>query len=765
MSTGTITLRVTGVRSQNPRGIGGAIFTGVPVSATGEVVDAGAYVVVKASGAVLGCTVERGQWWAVSGPVLERHTVVGGVCLVEKQVNAESATLARPSGEQIITFVAGNAAFEGFGTVKTRRLWDKFGARLYDLLDAGDVQTLASAIAIDAAKRLVSAWTLHGQSRTLQWLQAQGFDIKLGRKVLAFFGAEAQARIEEDPYRLLSFMGVWADVDRLARETFGVAANDPRRLQGAIEEACHRIFSKGHTAMFTSDLMDQVRPLLGRPPAGVRWRDVLSAAVTAGRDNGNFVQTPQGLQPLGAFVMERQVAAAIQTRLDVAKPPLLSSGEIDEIIGVVRLEENIELNPEQRSALHFASQHAFLCITGGAGVGKTTVLRSLYRLYKQAGWAVYQVALAGRAAKRMQEATDEPASTIASLLKGLSETTFDGPTVLVIDEASMVDIISMSRLCSMLPDHVRLVLVGDPHQLMPVGPGLVLHCIKQVPGIPLVELKTVKRYGGDIAAAATAIRAGRWPVLSDDETTPVAFLHRRDEEIAETVVDLLALDQVNSQILCAVRKGPAGSTLLNALCQERFAGRASEVRKWNDEFDCVESVGLRLGDKVLCKRNLWAVGLQNGSLGTVVEVENKPRPTHDGGHETSDLALAWIEWDDGERRPLTLEMLEDVELGYAITVHKAQGSQWQRVIVPVTHSQLLDRTLLYTALTRAQTQVLLVGNVAAARAAVLAQPRASERKVALDLHLAGLRASTLMFSAGPSTACTGRCKGRCGVVS
>ena len=312
------------------------------------------------------------------------------------------------------------------------------------------------------------------------------------------------------------------------------------------------------------------------------------------------------------------------------------------------------------------------------------------------------------------------------------------PTVLVLDEASMVDVISMSRICGVLPSHVRLVLVGDPHQLMPVGPGLVLHAMGAVPGVPFVELKTVKRYGGAIAAAAAGIRAGRWPEFSDDETAPVAFLPCRDELIAETVVELMALDRVNSQVLCAVRNGPAGTKGLNALCQERFAAHASEVRKWNDEFDCAEGVGLRLGDTVLCTRNLWAMGLQNGSLGTIVEVEDMPRALHDDAGEVTSYALAWVEWDDGQRRPLTLDMLEDVELGYAITVHKAQGSQWPRIIVPVTQSRLLDRTLLYTALTRAQTQVLLVGDVAAARAAVLAQPRANERKVALDLHLAKL---------------------------
>jgi exodeoxyribonuclease V alpha subunit len=232
-----------------------------------------------------------------------------------------------------------------------------------------------------------------------------------------------------------------------------------------------------------------------------------------------------------------------------------------------------------------------------------------------------------------------------------------------------------------------------------------------------------------------AIRAGQWPEFSGDDTAPVALLHCGDSLIAETVVELLALDRANTHVLCATRSGPAGSKDLNRLCQQRFTADAREELTWNEEFDCTQSVGLRQGDTVLCVRNLWALGLQNGSLGTIAEVERTPQALHDEAGEVTAMALAWVDWDDGQRRALTVDMLEDIELGYAITVHKAQGSQWHRVIIPLTRSRLLDRTLVYTALTRAQTQVLFVGDIDAAREAVLAPPRASERKVALDLAL------------------------------
>lgn len=732
----SVTVRVSSVRSQNPRGFGGAIFTGVPVGADGGVTDAETYIVVRASRETIGTTrVERGQWWSVRGPVEERQFTVNGFLMTERQIEADDAVLARPSGEHIITFLADSPAFEGVGTVKARRLWGTFGERLYDLLDTGASTELSGVLTAEAAQRLVEAWAVQGESRTLQWLQAQGFDARLGRKVLVFFGGDAAQRIEEDPYRLLSFCAGWNEVDRMAIGRFGVEPSDPRRLRGAVEEACYRLFADGHTAMLTTDLMERVGRLLGKPPAGIRWRDQLSTAVSAGLDNGSFVQGPYGLQPLGAMVMERQIAQGVHERLVRVSPPLAPPEAVDQLIADVRATDGVELNEEQRAAIHAASRHEILCITGGAGVGKTTVLKALYRLYDQVGVKVVQVALAGRAAKRMQEATGRSAATIASFLKSYEEGQLDGPAVLVLDEASMVDIITMSRVCAVLPKHVRLVLVGDPHQLMPVGPGLVLHTLSAVPEVPGVELKTVKRYGGAIAAAAADIRAGRWPTLTDDETADVAFLPCAPGLIGDTVTELLALDRANSQVLCALRNGRAGTSLLNQLCRDRFTAGAPEVSVWSDELDCAKLLGLRQGDSVLCTRNMWSLGLQNGSLGTIVEVPEllQPPPECLGGE--ADLPLAWIEWDDGLRRPLTLDMLDDIELGFAVTVHKAQGSQWPRVIVPVTSSRLLDRTMLYTALTRAQRQVLLVGDVDAARFATLAPPRASERKVALDLAL------------------------------
>jgi exodeoxyribonuclease V alpha subunit len=735
--TAPITVRVISVRSQNPRGFGGAIFAGVPVATTGAVTDATSYVVVRASQQVLGwARVEQGQWWCVRGPVIERRTEVNGFQMTEQQIEADEATLARPSGRHIVAYLADK--IDGIGTSKAQRLWDTLGEGLYHALDTADRAALSRVLTPEIADRLVLAWVDEGKSRTLQWLQAHGFNVRLGRKILDFFGDEAAARIEDDPYRLLSFCGEWKKVDRLATEHFGLARNDPRRLQGAVEEACYHHFDIGHTAMLSAALMDYAVHLLGKPPQGVRWRDQTAAALSGGLANGTFVKGHHGLQPLGALVMEKQVANAVAARLSAASGPLTSQEAVDRIINSVHTEDNIKLNEGQQAAIHAAAQYEFLCVTGSAGCGKTTVLRSVYRMYDQVGVKVIQVALAGRAAKRMHETTGRPSSTIAGFLKSVDGAQLQGPTVLVVDEASMVDIISMSRICDVLPRHVRMLLVGDPNQLMPVGPGLVLHALAGASGVPTVELQKVERHAGKIAEAANEIRSGLWPTFTDDETADIAFLPCNSRLIAETVVELLALDRTRSQVLCAVREGPAGVKVANALCQERFTAQAPSVSVWNSEFDCEERLGLRQGDTVLCTRNMWAIGLQNGSLGTVAEVVSASSVPTSNTVDSAEQVVAWVDWDDGSRRALTTDMLDDVDLGYAITVHKAQGSQWPRVIVPVAASKYLDRTLLYTALTRAQSQVLFVGDIEAARAAVSAPPRAAQRKIALDLHLASL---------------------------
>ncbi|NDV13812.1 ATP-dependent DNA helicase [Crenobacter caeni] len=722
MSLPSLTVRVSAIRSQSPQGRGGAIFTGIEVDERGMRQDAKAHLVVKAPHWLLTTAVEVGQLWIITGKVEASTIVVNGYRLTESTLTPEAMELLRPSGEHIVTLLAECDAFAGIGMVKARRLWGHFGHDLYAILDNGDVKRLEEVMTTDAAATLADAWHRWGDTFTLQWLQAKGFPLALGRKVIAYFSPHPAIQIERDPYRLISFAADWATTDRLARDTFGIAENDPRRLVGAVEEALYGAFDAGHTCATRSEVVQRVGRLLGSD-------HIVDRALSEAEAKGCFLRRAGRLHAVGPYVMERGIAESIAQRA-VQPDPLLNRSELAAALTGYQAESGVTLEASQSDALAVANANPIGVITGGAGTGKTTVLRAFFRICAEAGWPVCAMALSGRAARRISEATGHPATTIAGFLASVNAGTLPPRAVVVIDEASMLDLPAAYRLIRHLPETYRFVLVGDPHQLPPVGPGLLLHELAHHDGIPRVELQQVKRYGGKIAEAATAIRRGQWPDLPEDPQAEMAFLPCALNDINDVVLDLLADDPQNVQILCATRTAAAGGVkAINALCAAALHAANEELLRWNAEFEIVQGTGFRVGSPVICLINDWKMNLQNGSLGVIVSVEPPDRDAQPGQR------LGVIRWDDGQQRDLTPDLLPHLELAYAITIHKAQGSQFPRIIVPVRHARLLDRTLLYTAITRAQQQVILVGDVAAARNAVEAPPHASLRQVALGALL------------------------------
>lgn len=720
MNPPSLTVRVSAVRSQSPQGRGGAIFTGIEVDASGARRDAKAHLVVKAPHWLLNTEVEVGQLWRVTGEATPNTIVVNGYKLTESTLTPEAMELLRPSGEHIITLLAEGDAFAGIGMVKARRLWDHFGEELYAVLDAGDLKRLEEVMTADAAASLADAWRLWGDTFTLQWLHSRGFPVALGRKVLDYFGSRAAEKIEEDPYRLISFAADWKTTDALARQAFAVANDDPRRLAGAVEEALYAAFDTGHTCMPQEQFEKRLGCLLGSSDPVL-----IARTLQLGEAAGCFLRRKGRLHALGPYVMEHGTAQAIAER--AARPePLLTRDALAAILDDYQRDAGIRLESSQIEALEVANANRVTVITGGAGTGKTTVLKGWFAVCRAAGWPIFAMALSGRAARRIREATGQESSTIAGFLKRFDPNEAPERAVVVIDETSMVDLPSAYRVIRHFPDAYRFVLVGDPNQLAPVGPGLLLHELAHQKGIPRVELQQVKRYSGAIADAANAIRNGRWPKLPDDPSRPIAFLPCGSSAINDLVLDLLADNPDGTQVLGAVRNAAAGGVKsLNHLSQKRLNACGEELMLWNEEFDQRQGAGLRVGDSVICLANDWEKNLQNGSLGTILSVE-LPIPNPEPGR-----LLGRILWDDGVERDLTPDLLPNLELAYAITIHKAQGSQFRRIIIPVIRSRLLDRTLLYTAVTRAEQQVILVGDLAAAKVAVEAPPHAAGRHVAL----------------------------------
>jgi exodeoxyribonuclease V alpha subunit len=734
-------VQVTSVRSQDPKGFGGCIFSCKFIEINGDVQDTKAYFVVKATRLVLGgAYVQLGQCWKIRGDVFKRTLTVNGYKVSERQIEAHKANLIRPWGSSIISFIAENPAFQDVGYVKAQKLWRTFGTKLFTALDSLDVGALASLLTPESAAQTQGAWVRCQEGRISQWLLAEGIQLKIVSRVLAFFGHETEKKLSDDPYRLLSFYATWHQVDSFAKTHFKVADDDPRRLQGAIEEASYRAFAIGHTIARSSELLDYLKSILGTQTKSFQWRDLVVNMLTKGLTNGGFVVRQHGIQPVGAFFMERQVALAVTTRIaKSSRKNLLSSSEVESVICSYEVAEKIQLSADQRQAAHFASNNAFLLVIGGSCVGKTTIVKALCKMYDQAGVEVIQLAMSARAAILMQDVTGRKASSISNFLWTCKPEHISKPSVVVVDEASMLDIISMYLLCEALPLNVRMVLVGDPMQLMPVGPGLVLHALTNVPQVPLVELKVVKLCG-HIASAAKLILEGQWPDFKEMNPSVIGFTARdprvafdKCESIPKEVLRLYLQDPKNTQIICTRRNGIDGIKMLNSLCQKKMTAENAPVTVWSQQHGTAVGTGFNLGDPIICNQNMPEMGLQNGSLGLIVEIESVQKMITPSDGEQMGQVIAWVTWDDGVLRPLYEEMLDDLELSYAMTVYKARGSKWPRVIIPLSANRLLGRASIYTAVTRAQNQVLLVGDEAAAIAAVQKEPRVLSRNVALDL--------------------------------
>jgi exodeoxyribonuclease V alpha subunit len=719
-------VRVLNVRVQNRNG---CIFRAQRITDDGEIVDTHAEVTAQVHSKAVGVKVVKGQWWDLAGHLTTKSFInAGGFEMTEEhlEVGPGGASLRLPSGAHIVDFLS--TRFDGIGTRTAEKLWETFREQLIPLLDQRDYQALAEVVSPEKTRVLIEGWQQEGLSKTLQWLQSNGISLPIGRRVIGFFGAEALSKIEENPYRLTSFAAGWLEVDRLATACMGVKPLDERRLASVVEEVVFRRFSLGDTFVPRADLVSGIKRLIA---GEVKTTFVVDEAIAYAAASGRLLFDQQdNAYSLGASILENRVVEAIVRRQGLTSPAC----DVTTLIAAYEANEGhgFRLNTEQRAAVELVALHHFCVITGGAGCGKTTVLKAVCQLLDAQGYAIVQLALAGKAVKRMQESTGRAAVTLASLLRKLSKDREQGgiridaqPLAILIDEASMVDLLSFSGLVRELADDVKIVLIGDPHQLPPVGPGLVLHCLTDG-SVPHVELKVAQRFGSEIAAFANSVKAGSLPALVD-ASGRVLHVETSDADLADAATSLYLAAPEESVVLCATR---ALSFEINQRVQERLGSDRPEVRVWNDEFECWEASGLRAGDLVICTSNHWDLGLQNGSIGRIVSM---------AGHREG--SLGYIEWDDGQLREFDAAFLDSLELAYALTVHKSQGSQWRRVIVCLpTSSRLVDRSLIYTAVTRAQSQVILLGSARHVAEIVAREKAADRRRVGLPKRLAHMLA-------------------------
>jgi exodeoxyribonuclease V alpha subunit len=689
-----------------------------------------------------------GEAWRVSGR--ERvHQDFG------MQIHASVALPLIPTGRAIVRYLATSKKFTGVGWKTANRLWDQMGESLYTVIRQRDYAALTPVVGMECAVMIVQEFgLLADEVDVFQWLDRYGVSARTAAAVASIWGRGAIEKISADPYTLV-LLEPWRAVDERALR-LGLQPDDPRRLLAGVEEAFARRYQRGHTAAHRGDIETQLRPILG-----IRTVRQASDAVDRALEAGQIIQCQNGLlQSRSAWFMEREVERAFRERLSresIAPPP----AEIAAAIAEMEARDGYHLTLGQREAVYMAVSSSLSCICGGAGTGKTTVVKAILdasercskalRADQRKDWQYPQVALAGRAVKRIAEATGREAMTVARFLRQLEIGRKFHYGLLIFDESSMLDLPSVYRIISMVPATVDILFIGDPAQLPPIGPGLLFQKMVGCDLIPRVSLDVIHRQADvtGIPRIARDIREGHLPQLPrfnpieplapgvylaasqiGDEGRTALGVYQAMAGSPPPPLQIQRLHDLDIQILCPTKEGPSGIKQLNGAIENHYMARQPKIQ---------DNWGLSIGSKILWLKNNYKKGplldqggnpikdrddniiyhgFMNGALGIV------RRQTDNG---------CFIELDDGAADEVRAFELEHLSLGWAISVHKAQGSAFRRVIVPLTSSRVLDRALIYTAVTRAIDTVVLVGDMALIKSVIAAAPKVSGRVDGLQL--------------------------------
>ena len=595
------------------------------------------------------------------------------------------------------------------------------------------------------AGRLVSSFVAAGPALELcELLVAARLDARLAGRAVDTLGLGAPRIVRDDPWSLLAVQGVdIAAADRLARVAIpGVRPDDLRRGRAIVGWLLSNEAREGHTIDSALSIARALHGLgVPDPSAAVRAaveseQVVAFVSITPSRDDdGSGGPTPEsadlGLQRYAAA--EEVIAAAIARLTATAKP---IKGNPKTLSGALA-----ELDPIQRDAVGNALTHGVSVLTGGPGTGKSRTIAAVVALAERAGATVALAAPTGRAAKRLEELCQSPASTIHRLLGAQGRRNDDekggrgfsmgfsrdaewplDERVIVVDEASMLDVELASALLTACPDGAHIVIVGDAAQLPSIGPGRVLADLIDADVVPTVELTTLYRQaeGGAIARLATAVRQGELPTTSDPDREVVIVAargsadaaHRVRQLVTDSIPRALGIPSHQVQVVTPVHRGPAGTQALNAALKAVL-----NPGKGTRRFDP--------GDRVVATANHIEAepnGFANGEVGTVSAV-------NDG--------VVTVEFASGPAR-IKGKMLGDLTHGWAITVHRAQGSEFPAVVVvlPPEAGGMLSRPLVYTALTRAQKHLSVVPAVGPALKRAVRDVGATPRRTRLiqSLH-------------------------------
>jgi exodeoxyribonuclease V alpha subunit len=608
----------------------------------------------------------------------------------------------------------GSGLIPGVGPALAKRIVGTFGLDTLRVLDQ-EPERLGNVAGLGKRKisEIEKSWTAQrALSSILVLLQSHGASHKLALRIWKHYGDRTASIVQRSPYRLaLEVTGVgFKTADRIA-QSLGISHDHPERCQAGVLHSLSELAEAGHVFADRPELLARVAELLGVGEAHVDAAiDVLYAGERL---------VVEGSSVYLAWLHRAEVEVSASALKLVRAPPTRFEGA-DKAIADFERSIHVTLGPGQRRAVELSAYERLAIITGGPGVGKTTIVRAIVAVLESQKQSVCLAAPTGRAAKRLSETTGRDASTLHRLLEFDPRTADfqrgqDRPLevdAVIVDEASMIDLGLMRALLAALPAKARLVVVGDADQLPSVGPGAVLRDFIESGVVPCVRLSEIFRQAeaSGIVANAHRILHGELPESAGAEEPAGDFfvIQRREAEEAAKLVGELVTSRIprrfgldprrDVQVLTPMHRGPAGTAALNQLLQQLL----------NPEGPALEARGqkLRLGDKVLQTRNDYDHEVFNGDVGVIVNVDT----------EAQKLS---VRFDSGEVEYEASE-LDALTLAYAMSVHKSQGSEYPAVVVLLltAHFVMLSRSLLYTAVTRARKLGVLVADPRALALAV-----------------------------------------------
>ena len=657
-----------------------------------------------------------------------QHPVYG------KQFQAVRLTEKMPEDALAMERYLGSGAIKGIGAALAGRIVRHFGDDTFQIVE-NEPERLSEVKGISEKKAREIAMQIAEKSdmrKAMMFLQKYGISLNLGAKIYQKYGDSVYSVLQENPYRLADdISGVGFKIADEIAYRIGIHTDSDYRIKSGMVYTLLQATGEGHVYLPKDELFQRAAELLGVDSSYME-KHLVDLAM-----DRKIVQKEQGDQiliyPAQYYYLELNTARMLR-ELDIFCPE--DEKIVERRIVQIEKETGTVLDEMQKKAVQEAAGHGLLILTGGPGTGKTTTINAIIRYFEGEGAEIRLAAPTGRAAKRMTEATGYEAQTIHRLLElsGMPEDDREGQPihfernaenpletdVIIIDEMSMVDIHLIHSLLMAVTAGTRLILVGDENQLPSVGPGNVLRDIIRSGQFPVVELKKIFRQASesDIVVNAHKINKGE-QVEINNKSRDLFFLKRYDADIIIRVVIALIQEKLPKyveakpfeiQVLTPMRKGLLGVERLNQILQ-RYLNPPDASKK---EKEIGQGL-FREGDKVMQVRNNYqleweirgrygipiekGVGVFNGDTG-IIKTINEFAET------------AEVEFEDGRWAEYSFKQLDELELAYAVTIHKSQGSEYPAVIIPLLSGprMLMNRNLLYTAVTRARKCVTVVGS-------------------------------------------------------